>query len=101
MTILLLVVLVTVVALLMAGVVWPLFAFGAVFFAYLSLSRDSEPMGRAWSGIMAVGQFLLAVHYLVPGDTAAGTVGGALVLAATLLLWTSSLRRRIARRRFG
>ena len=98
---LLLVALVTVVALLMAGVVWPLFAFGAVFFAYLSLSRDSEPMGRAWSGTMAVGQFLLAVHYLVPGDTAAGTLGGALALAAMVLLWASSFRRLLARRRFG
>ena len=98
---LLLVVLVAIVALLMSGVVWPLFAFGAVFCACFSVRRNAEPIDRAWNGTMAVGQLLLAVHYLVPGNTAAGTVGGALVLAATLLLWTSSLRRRIARRRFG
>ncbi len=48
-----------------------------------------------------VGQLLLAIHYLLPGDTAVGTVGGTLVIAAVLLLWTSSLGSLIARRRFG
>ncbi len=98
---LLLLVLVAIVALLMAGVMWPLFAVGVAFCAAFSLKRNAEPIDRAWNGTMAVGQLLLAIHYLLPGDTAVGTVGGTLVIAAVLLLWTSSLGSLIARRRFG
>lgn len=98
---LLLLELVAIVALVIAGVMWPLFAMGAAFCAAFSFKRNAEPIHRAWNGTMAVGQPLLAFHYLLPGDTAVGTVGGTLVIAAVVLLWTSPLRRLIARRRFG